>query len=242
MKKAVLILAFAAPFAPSAFAAGPYSTPPAPPTIVDSKGRFVGYALGQRPSYGDYVGFTGKPITIKAGNGWGNTYLKWDGSDFISEGDLAYLGAGCAGQAILSADRQYSIISDALIGRFSDGGASMGVAYADPSKQVQSLTPVSKRSATSGACTDLPPSLTKSSYVPALVVSSASLRWTPPFRLAPSIGRAPMDGGAPAPIFRNRSGAPYSKDTLGDDFREVRAMIFGEAERRTRGVERRRVG
>ena len=28
-----------------------------------------------------------------------------------------------------------------------------------------------------------------------------------------------------APIFRNRSGAPYSKDTLGDDFRDVRAVI-----------------
>ena len=25
-----------------------------------------------------------------------------------------------------------------------------------------------------------------------------------------------------APIFRNRSGAPYSKDTLGDDFRDAR--------------------
>lgn len=36
-----------------------------------------------------------------------------------------------------------------------------------------------------------------------------------------------------APIFRNRSGAPYSKDTLGDDFRDVRAMVFGEGERRT---------
>ena len=34
-------------------------------------------------------------------------------------------------------------------------------------------------------------------------------------------------------IFRNRSGAPYSKDTLGDDFRDVRAAEFGEAERRT---------
>jgi len=34
-------------------------------------------------------------------------------------------------------------------------------------------------------------------------------------------------------IFRNRSGAPYSKDTLGDDFRAVRAIEFGEAERRT---------
>jgi hypothetical protein len=33
-------------------------------------------------------------------------------------------------------------------------------------------------------------------------------------------------------LFRNRSGAPYSKDTLGDDFRAVRAMVFGEGERR----------
>jgi hypothetical protein len=36
-----------------------------------------------------------------------------------------------------------------------------------------------------------------------------------------------------APIFRNRSGTPYSKDTLGDDFRDVRAMIFGYGETRT---------
>jgi hypothetical protein len=36
-----------------------------------------------------------------------------------------------------------------------------------------------------------------------------------------------------APIFRNRSGAPYSKDTLGDDFRDVRALAFGANERRT---------
>jgi len=36
-----------------------------------------------------------------------------------------------------------------------------------------------------------------------------------------------------APIFRNRSGRPYSKDTLGDDFRAVRAIVFGEVEDRT---------
>lgn len=36
-----------------------------------------------------------------------------------------------------------------------------------------------------------------------------------------------------APIFRNRSGHPYSKDTLGDDFRDVRAAVFGASERRT---------
>ncbi len=34
-------------------------------------------------------------------------------------------------------------------------------------------------------------------------------------------------------IFRNRSGAPYSKDTLGDDFRTVRIAAFGERETRT---------
>jgi hypothetical protein len=31
-----------------------------------------------------------------------------------------------------------------------------------------------------------------------------------------------------APLFRNRSGAPYSKDTPGDDFRAVRTMVFGK--------------
>lgn len=36
-----------------------------------------------------------------------------------------------------------------------------------------------------------------------------------------------------APIFRNRSGNPYSKDTLGDDFRDIRAIVFGEGEKRT---------
>lgn len=36
-----------------------------------------------------------------------------------------------------------------------------------------------------------------------------------------------------AHIFRNRSGAPYSKDTLGDDFRAVRIAEFGERDKRT---------
>ena len=31
-------------------------------------------------------------------------------------------------------------------------------------------------------------------------------------------------------IFRNRSGAPYSSDTLGDDFRDVRIAVFGDGE------------
>jgi hypothetical protein len=35
-----------------------------------------------------------------------------------------------------------------------------------------------------------------------------------------------------AAIFRNRSGTAYTKDTLGDDFRAVRTVVFGEAEKR----------
>jgi hypothetical protein len=35
-----------------------------------------------------------------------------------------------------------------------------------------------------------------------------------------------------APIFRNRSGDPYSKDTLGDDFRDIREILFGKSDRR----------
>lgn len=35
-----------------------------------------------------------------------------------------------------------------------------------------------------------------------------------------------------AALFRNRSGAAYSKDTLGDDFRDVRALLFGDGEKR----------
>jgi hypothetical protein len=34
-------------------------------------------------------------------------------------------------------------------------------------------------------------------------------------------------------LFRNRSGAPYSSDTLGDNFRDVRHMVFGPEETRT---------
>ncbi|MGZ9091918.1 MAG: hypothetical protein ACXW3T_10145 [Rhodoplanes sp.] len=43
-------------------------------------------------------------------------------------------------------------------------------------------------------------------------------------------------------IFRNRSGAPYSSDTLGDDFRDVRTAEFGAGERRTIGHDFRRSG
>jgi integrase len=43
-------------------------------------------------------------------------------------------------------------------------------------------------------------------------------------------------------IFRNRSGAAYSSDTLGDDFRDVRTIEFGALERRTIGHDFRRTG
>jgi hypothetical protein len=43
-------------------------------------------------------------------------------------------------------------------------------------------------------------------------------------------------------VFRNRSGARYSKDTLGDDFRTVRAAEFGPLENRMLGHDFRRSG
>lgn len=41
-----------------------------------------------------------------------------------------------------------------------------------------------------------------------------------------------VDLVGPAHIFRNRSKRPYSKDTLGDDFREIRLSVFGPDETR----------
>ncbi len=49
----------------------------------------------------------------------------------------------------------------------------------------------------------------------------------------PELERRRIEARGDAYIFRNRSGAPYSKDTLGDDFRSVRIAAFGERERRT---------
>jgi hypothetical protein len=60
--------------------------------------------------------------------------------------------------------------------------------------------------------------------------------------IAAYLNRIGMDLHGDAYIFRNRSGVPYSKDTLGDDFRDVRAAEFGEAERRTLGHDFRRSG
>ncbi|MDJ0449212.1 hypothetical protein [Methylocystis sp. JR02] len=47
------------------------------------------------------------------------------------------------------------------------------------------------------------------------------------------LARLSVEIAPAAPIFRNRSGAPYSKDTLGDDFRDIREIAFGAGERRT---------
>jgi integrase len=47
------------------------------------------------------------------------------------------------------------------------------------------------------------------------------------------IARLGVELHGEAYLFRNRSGAPYTKDTLGDDFRTVRGAAFGERDRRT---------
>ena len=47
------------------------------------------------------------------------------------------------------------------------------------------------------------------------------------------ITRLGIDLHGEAYIFRNRSGAPYSSDTLGDDIRDVRHAACSEQERRT---------
>lgn len=41
-----------------------------------------------------------------------------------------------------------------------------------------------------------------------------------------------------APIFRNRSGVPYSSDTLGDDFRDIRAIAFPKDTRKMIDIRR----
>jgi hypothetical protein len=46
------------------------------------------------------------------------------------------------------------------------------------------------------------------------------------------IDQQPAEALGPSPIFRNRSGRQYTKDTLSDDFADVRAMVFGSAETR----------
>jgi hypothetical protein len=46
------------------------------------------------------------------------------------------------------------------------------------------------------------------------------------------LDQQPAEAFGPSPIFRNRSGTAYSKDTLSDDFADVRAMVFGPGETR----------
>ncbi len=50
-----------------------------------------------------------------------------------------------------------------------------------------------------------------------------------------SLGAQPMRD---APLFRNRSGQPYSSDTLGDDFRDMRALEFPDDDRKLLDIRR----
>jgi hypothetical protein len=59
------------------------------------------------------------------------------------------------------------------------------------------------------------------------------LRGPAMIRLADYLERLGVTLTGDAFIFRNRSGAPYSKDTLGDDFRAVRLDLCGPDEKRT---------
>jgi hypothetical protein len=59
------------------------------------------------------------------------------------------------------------------------------------------------------------------------------LRQAAQVRLAAYLERLGVKLSPEAFIFRNRSGAPYSKDTLGDDFRDVRLNLYGPDEKRT---------
>jgi hypothetical protein len=60
--------------------------------------------------------------------------------------------------------------------------------------------------------------------------------------LAAYLEKLGVDLHGDAYIFRNRSGQPYTKDALGDDFRDVRTAEFGPLERRTIGHDFRRTG
>jgi hypothetical protein len=50
--------------------------------------------------------------------------------------------------------------------------------------------------------------------------------------LAAYLAGLPAEPLGTSPLFRNRSGRAYSKDTLGDDFRTVRSKVFGPGESR----------
>ncbi len=58
------------------------------------------------------------------------------------------------------------------------------------------------------------------------------LREASQMRLAAYLEKLGLTLAPEAFIFRNRSGAPYSKDTLGDDFRDVRLDLYGPDEKR----------
>jgi hypothetical protein len=65
------------------------------------------------------------------------------------------------------------------------------------------------------------------------------LRESSTLRLAAYLEKLGVTLAPEAFVFRNRSGVPYSKDTLGDDFRAVRLDLYGPFESRTLGDFRR---
>lgn len=155
---------------------------PAVPTIVDANGKFVGYAMGQRPSYD--TKFVSLTVTIKAENSWGNAYLNPQYTGFARGGLLTYLSPGCVGQPFIGfSGAMYSVIEDALIGNFANG--AMAVVVADPSKTTQYTAPLSMLDS-AGVCTEMPGNLTYWRMTPAIIVPATSLGWTPPFRVAPA--------------------------------------------------------
>jgi hypothetical protein len=90
----------------------------------------------------------------------------------------------------------------------------------------RTLTPAQRRKDVHGDWFDVARAKTGRSAV-------ATLSRTATRVLDAYLDRLGADPGPTSPMFRNRSGAPYSKDTLGDDFRRVRAAVFGQGERRT---------
>jgi hypothetical protein len=83
---------------------------------------------------------------------------------------------------------------------------------------VRSLTPAQARSDAQGVWFEL--GRAKTGRAAAATLSPWSLAI-----LTAYVKKLGVDIAPNAPIFRNRSGAAYSKDTLGDDFRDVRAAI-----------------
>lgn len=85
---------------------------------------------------------------------------------------------------------------------------------------VRRITPAQVRSDVGGVWFALPRAKTGKAAAATLSPWSEAVLRAYLAKLGEGVELAPN-----SPIFRNRSGAPYSKDTLGDDFRSVRAAL-----------------